>query len=212
MHKIQKKILDLAKDHDLSLMGPRALARLLGDVYPQQAVHHLGQLKKKGLIYTDLKTRKYKIAKPGGYKIANILNIPIMGSANCGIATELAHNKIQGHLKVSSGIVGRKSPNGLMVIKAVGNSLNDAQKLQGGKIEEGDYVIVDCKNKKPENGEYVLSILDDAANLKRFFNDKKNKQIKLVSESTEDIAPIYIDYNDYSDYFINGVVVRVIKK
>ena len=55
----------------------------------------------------------------------------------------------------------------------------------------------------------MLFIIDDVANLKRFY--KEGEQITLVSESTLDIAPIYIHSKYLPDYMINGVVVRVIK-
>lgn len=210
MHKIQEKILKLAKTHNISSMGPRELMRLLGVDHPQTAKYHLEQLKKRGLLYTDLKTKQFKIAKPGGYKVAKLLSIPIYdGAANCGPATESAIDQVRGYLKISSGIVDRKTPDGLMVIKAVGDSLNQAKHVKGGTIENGNYVIVDCENKNPQDGDYVLSIIDEAANFKRFYREKDT--IKLVSESNKDYPPIYIHESEMDKYTINGVVVRVIK-
>ena len=49
MHKTQAAILEIAKQKDLSFIGIRELARMLG-VHPQTAKHHLNQLSKKGLI------------------------------------------------------------------------------------------------------------------------------------------------------------------
>lgn len=210
MHPIQEKILKLAETHDISSMGPRELMRLLDVEHPQTAKYHLEQLRKRGLLYSDLKTKKFKIAKPGGYTVAHLLNIPIyFGAANCGPATELAVDQVKGYLKISSGIVGRKTPDGLMVIKAVGDSLNQAKFVKGGAIESGDYVIVDCNNKNPQNGDYVLSIIDEAANFKRFY--REGDMVKLVSESDQEYPPIYIHESEMDDYTVNGVVVRVIK-
>jgi SOS-response transcriptional repressor LexA len=172
--------------------------------------HHLGQLKKKGLIYPDSKGHS-KVAEPEAFEINEIFNLPIMGLANCGTACELAYDNIQGYLKVSPRIVGRKNPEGLFVVKAVGNSLNRAEGI--GAVEDGDYVIVDLKNRNPRNGEYVLSIIDDAANLKRFYQEKGSNEIRLVSESTKRLPPIVIHRSDFetSKYMINGVVLKVIK-
>jgi repressor LexA len=97
-----------------------------------------------------------------------------------------------------------------MVIKAIGNSLNRAKNVAGGPIKNGDYVIVDCNNKNPQNGDYVLSIIDEAANFKRFY--REGDMIKLVSESSEEYPPIYIHESEMDEYTVNGVVVRVIKK
>lgn len=77
-------------------------------------------------------------------------------------------------------------------------------------IQDGDYLIVDGNDRVPKEGEIILSIIDGAANIKRYHSDKRNKQIVLISDSTEDLAPIYIHPDD--DFFVNGKVIDVIKK
>ena len=96
------------------------------------------------------------------------------------------------------------------IVKAEGNSLNNAKKIPGGTVEDGDYVVIDGKNRNPSDGAYVLSVIDDCANIKRFY--RKGDQIILISESKSDIPPIYIHSKDFPDYMVNGVVARVIKK
>ncbi|MCK5332444.1 hypothetical protein KAJ41_01105 [Candidatus Parcubacteria bacterium] len=212
MHQVQEKILKLAEKKDISNTGLRELARLLDVEHPQIVKHHFEQLKKKGLIYTDLKTKKIIIAEPRGYKIAKILNIPILGSANCGEANVFAYENIEGYLKVSAGIVGKKNIDGLFIVRAIGDSLNQAKNLNGGPVENGDYIVIDGKNRNPKNGDYVLSIIDEAANLKRYY--RTNKEIRLVSESNLNIPPIVLHEDDIKtpNYLINGVVLKVIKK
>ncbi len=83
-------------------------------------------------------------------------------------------------------------------------------KVAGKNIEDGDLVIVDPRQKEPRNGDYVLSIIDNVGNIKKFFRDTKNKLVMLLSESTEDYPPIYISPRE--DYFVSGKVVYVIKK
>ncbi|MBD3247876.1 hypothetical protein GF382_01130 [Candidatus Falkowbacteria bacterium] len=213
MHKTQTKILELARTKDVLNMSLTELKELLDVDHVQKVKHHLDQLKKKGLIYADQKTKKAKVAEPEAFEINEIFNLPIMGMANCGAACELAHESIMGYLKVSPRIVNRKKPEGLFVVRAVGNSLNKAVDIKGGPVREGDYVVIDLNNKTPKNGDYVLSIIDDAANLKRFYEDKENEEIRLVSESTKKLPPIVIHKNDLesSGYHINGVVVRVVR-
>jgi SOS-response transcriptional repressor LexA len=82
--------------------------------------------------------------------------------------------------------------------------------IGGKRIEDGDYVIVDVSDKHVRNGDIVLSIIDGLANIKKFYLDKKNNQVILMSQSTKDFPPIYIHEND--DFMINGKVVQVIKK
>lgn len=212
MNENQQKIIDLAKKKDISKMTYREIGRELGILYPQTVIHHLEQLKKKGLLYFDTKKRQ-RVAKPKAFSVDNFFNIPVLGSANCGPATELAQENIQGYLKISQKSVGRSRPDGLIAIKAVGDSLNDA-KVGNSKesIDGGDYVIVDCKQ-QPSNGDYVLSIIDEAANFKKFFKDNKKHEIRLVSESKREIPPIVLHESDLnsSGYMVNGVAVRVVK-
>jgi len=213
MHETQNKILKLAQTRNVLNMSLSELKDLLGLDHSQKVKHHLEQLRKKGLLYSDKHNHKTHIADPKAFEIDEIFNLPIMGMANCGSACELAHENILSYLKISPKIVDRKSPEGLFAVKAVGKSLNQAQDIKGGPIRDGDYVIIDLNNKTPQNGDYVLSIIDDAANLKRFYEDKENQEIRLVSESSQNLPPIVIHKSDLnnSSYMINGTVLRVIR-
>ena len=84
--------------------------------------------------------------------------------------------------------------------------------IDGKSIEEGDFVIIDSENRNPKSGDYVLSIIDGCANIKRFARDRVNNCYVLLSESTKDYPPIFIDEKDFSSYMINGEVIKVIKK
>jgi len=65
--------------------------------------------------------------------------------------------------------------------------------------------------KTPENGEYVLSVIDGLANIKKFYLDQEHQQVMLVSESTKDYPPIIIGENEIGQYVLSGKVVEVIK-
>lgn len=210
MNKNQQKIINLAKRKDISKMGFREIGRELGIENPQTVIYHLDQLKKRGLLYFDTKKRQ-RVAKPKAFAADNFFNIPVVGSANCGPAMELAQEDIQGYLRISQRSIKKSKPDGLIAVRAVGKSLNKAN-VDGDSIEEGDYVIVDCKQ-QPKNKDYVLSIIDGAANFKKFFKDDKKHEIRLVSESTQDIPPIILHEKEMnaSGYLVNGVVTRVIK-
>lgn len=210
MHKNQQKLVELAKSKDISKMGFREIGREIGILNPQTVIYHLEQLKKKGLLYFDTKKRQ-RVAKPKAFIVDNFFNIPVVGSANCGPAMELAQEDIQGYLKISQRLIKKSKPDGLIAVRAVGESLNKAD-IGGHNIENGDYVIVDCKQ-QPKDGNYVLSVIDESANFKKFFKDDKKHEIRLMSESTLDIPPIVLHEADIntSGYLVNGVVVRVIK-
>jgi repressor LexA len=211
MHPTQQKLLDLAKKIKINSRNPRIIARLIDIEFPQNVIHHLEQLKKKGFISIskagEIKVEKYESGFSGG-----LVKLPIFGSANCGPATLRAEQNLQGYLGVSSEKVKGKRKEGLFIVIADGDSLNAAKDIEGGPISSGDYVVIDGDNISPHDGQYVLSIIDGMANLKKFYKDKKNKQIRLESESKMETKPIHIREEDLEDYMINGVVVGVIKK
>lgn len=212
MNENMQKILNFCKKNDIKEIGIRETARRLGIANPQTVVYYLNKIEKQGWLYYDPKTKTKKPAKKKAFSVDNFFNIPVLGSANCGPALELAQEGIQGFVKISQKSVGISKPDNLIAIKAVGDSLNKAD-IKGDNVEGGDYVIVDCSKKIPDNGDYVLSIIDGSANFKRFYQDKNKNEIRLVSESTSEIPPIVLHEEDIntSNYLINGVVVRVIK-
>lgn len=207
IHSIQQKLLKISEDINLNKMSLREVAHLVDEKHPQKIRHHLTQLEKKGLIKIDRRSGNIERIKKGEIKNADLIMVPILGGANCGEATIFADENLEGYLKISKKFInqGRK----IFAIKAHGPSMNKAS-IKGFNIEDGDYVVIDGENRNPNNGDYVLSIIDDAANIKRFYMDKDKKQIALLSESTENLPLIYIHPKD--KYMINGVVKYVIKK
>lgn len=212
MHPIQEKILKLAQKINLDRTKLSLTGRLVGESHPQKVKYHIDKLVESGYLAVDEATNILKVLKPIKDSITSIFKLPIVGCANCGPATLLAHENITGFLHVSKSMTGTSSPEGLFVVKASGNSLNRAQDIVGGSVEDGDYILVDGNNQNPKDGDYVLSVIGEAANVKRFYFDRTNKQITLVSESSEDVPPIYIHQDDFDSYMVNGKVLRVIKK
>ena len=211
MNEKQQKILDFIMENDISKFSYREIAKRLKFSSPQIIVHHLNQLRKKGLIYQD-KNKNIKVAKLKSSSVDNFFRIPIVGAANCGPAMELAQESITGFLTISQRILNKSNGKDLIAVKAVGHSLNKA-KIFGDNVNDGDYLIVDCSKRQPEDGEYVLSVMDGVANFKKFFKDDESKEIRLVSESTLNIPPIILHEDDLetSGYLVNGVVIKVVK-
>lgn len=211
MHPTQQKILNLANSVNLNKKNSRIIARLIDVKNPQNIVHHIEQLKNKGFIsIADNGDIKVEIQTP---QPANkFFQLPIYGSANAGPAVDFADQKIEGYLAVPSSEIGRTNKNGLYLVIVDGDSLNNAKGLKGGPAETGDYAVIDGNNKSPNDGDYVLSVIDGMANLKKFYKDNENKRIILKSESKMETTPIYIKQEHFGDYVINGVVVRIIKK
>jgi len=210
MHKVQEAILKLMEKKNLADLSLREIAELIEEKnQPQRIKHHILQLEKKGLVILNKMKKPIKRIVDKEFKNTNIISLPIVGSANCGPATVFAEQNIESYLRVSEKLLKIKKREGLFVLRAEGNSLNKSD-IDGKSISDGDYVIIDSKDREIEDGKYFLSILDGCANLKKVKKNKENDQIILLSESTEDVIPIYIHEDD--DYLINGKVVQVIKK
>lgn len=218
MHPIQEKLLALSKSHNLAELSLREMADKIGSPResPQKIKHHLLQLQKRGFLTIDrakgLMGRTP--SEPAWAKglldsKSRLFSIPVIGTANCGPATVFAEENFQGFLKISSKLVGRSKPAGLYAIKADGSSMNRAQ-IDGKQIEDGDYILIDSEDRDAKTGDVVLAIVDGRATVKKFINDRSNRQIVLMAESSFDYAPIYLHADD--DFTISGKAIGVVKR
>lgn len=207
MHPLQEKLLKLIDSREIGGLTLREIGQLISERLPQKVKHHLAQLEQKGFIIID--TRNSKINRTTSQKISDdiFFTIPLVGSASCGPAAIYADENIEGYLKISKRFISRQK--GIFAIKAQGNSLNKAN-VNGKNIEPGDFVLVDENQTSPKDGDYVLSVIDGLANIKKYRKDSANDRIVLLSESTQSFNPIFIHAED--DFRINGKVVGVIKK
>ncbi|HEX9679246.1 MAG TPA: S24 family peptidase [Candidatus Saccharimonadales bacterium] len=208
MHVIQSNILKLARREDLSKLGYRKLGEKIGVSHPQQVKHHLQKLIDTGrLVRTPFGV--LRAATPSN-TLAQILQIPILGQANCGQPLSLAEESDWGALTLSPSLAPTKDVSKLFAVKAVGDSMNRAN-VSGANIEDGDYIVVDGGNTAPGSGAYVVSSVGGLANVKKYVRDEANRLIRLVSESSREYAPIVMDPNDVNSYQVHGTVLRVIK-
>lgn len=178
--------------------------------------HHLSRLEEEGFILRQ-------VNKPRSIHVSNItptelllmkkqgmdsVRVPVLGSANAGPANLLADENVEGYLKVSERVLRNRKK--VFALRVQGDSMNNA-KMDGKNIEEGDYVLIDPEYKNPRNGDYVLSILDGCANIKKFQINSEKRYIALISESTNSrYKPIYVSSKD--NFMINGKIIDVIKK
>lgn len=208
MHPIQNSVLQILENKGFLPLQLREIARLVGEEHPQKIKHHLQQLEKRGLIKIDLKKMIISKKERKAVGEGQFISLPILGFANCGEATFFARDNIEGILKVSKNLLW-KIKEDLFVLKASGDSMNKAA-IHGKHIENGDYVVVDGSNKEPQNKEYIVSLINGCANIKKFIRDTENNQIVLISDSTQDYPPIFIHADD--DYAVAGKVIQVIKQ
>ena len=197
----------IIEKYDLKKMGLRQIGRLIGVEHPQKVKFHMQKL---GLLEDGKKKRPNSIKSPLSIKAKSLLSIPILGLANCGDATMLAEARVEGTLPISRKLLPTSHVDNLFAVKAVGLSMNRAS-VNGKSIDDGDYVIVDGEDKNVKTGDYVLSVISGLANIKRFTEDKVNRQIVLQSESSQFFPPIHIHEDDLDEYLVNGKVVEVIK-
>ena len=207
MHPIQERLLKLISQKNIGNLTLRQIGELINEKLPQKVKHHINQLEQKGFITIDSKNEKIIRTNSKAQSADILVSIPILGTANCGHATIYADENIEGYLKVSKKLLPKQK--GVFAIKAQGNSLNKAN-VNGKNIEPGDFVIVDCNQTSPKDCDYILSIIDGMANIKKIRLDHRNNRIVLLSESTQNFNPIFIHKDD--NFMVNGKVIDVIKK
>lgn len=214
MHETQERLLELARQQDLSRVPLREIAELIDkkQMSPGVLQHHFGQLEKKNLLFIDRRAKTQRLGDDVGDD--RFYTIPIVGAASCGPADTVADESIEGYLKISkSSLFGGSGD--LIAVRASGNSMNNAQVLTAGgrkaPINDGDYVIVDRKQLSLQDNinKYVLSIIGGMANIKKLV--RRDYDIALLSESTDQKSypPIIIHEGD--DYLVNGRVVQVVE-
>lgn len=213
MHPLQQKLYELVHIRGLRKFASfRELGEAIGgNNHPQQIKHHLMQLEKQGVVNIDWenyriepKLRTERLSK------MEALSVPVLGAANCGLATLIAEERPEGVLMISKSLVPATAKD-VFALRAVGDSMNQARVNSKNPILDGDYVIIDKDTSKIKNGDYVLSIINGAANIKRFEHDTENQRVVLHSESDKNYPPIIIHDNDEPDLFVNGKVVSVIR-
>lgn len=214
MHEIQERLVELARDYDLSRIPLRMVANMLGkdSMSPGVLQHHFAQLEKKGLLYIDRKAKTQRL----GTQVDDdrFYKIPIIGAASCGPANSFGDESIEGYINISKNSVPRIKGDAFAV-RATGGSMNRAEiPTPNGSVaplEDGDYAIVDTGYTELDGnkGKYIVSIINGMANIKKL--TMRQYDIALMSESTDQAAypPIIIHEDD--DYMINGRVVAVVK-
>ncbi len=211
MHRIQEKLLKLIAKAQIGGLTLREIGEMVDEPSPQKIKHHLDKLLAKGLVIQN--RSKQSIALAGFDRESGLLTIPIIGAADCGPATIYASENIQGYLKLSPKMINAPrsaaGKDALFALKANGQSLSRAD-INGKNIESGDFVIIDSSKQSPIDGDYIVSVIDGMANIKKFKEDKPNRRIVLLSESSHAIPPIFIHEEDV--FTISGTVVDVIKR
>src|SRR3989344_238780 len=213
----QKKVLEFVKKYSTKhefAPSLKEIGKHIGVSSPATVHQHLAALESKGFLEREKSQPRSMVVQslesiesPYSNTVGmDSISLPIVGSANCGPADIFAEENIEGYLKVSKSLLNRRD--GLFVVRASGDSMNKAS-FHGKSIESGDFVIIDSLDRNAKHGDYVLSIIDGCANLKKFIIDRNGQKL-LVSESKKVFKPIFLHESD--DFMINGKIISVIKK
>ena len=207
MHQIQSKLISLLRDQGSVPLKYREIGRRIGESHPQSIKHHIELLKERELIVEQNKfIRLNKASEVEG----NILNVPFYGLASCGPAMALAESQAEGYIKVSRTFFPSGNVADYLLVQATGNSMNNSHVGKAKQsIDDGDIVLVNHNERNPRNGEYVLSVIGESANIKKYDKPLGADYVKLVSESKDDYLPIILDGTESA--YIMGTVKEVIK-
>jgi repressor LexA len=120
--------------------------------------------------------------------------LPLIGRIAAGSPIEAVEDP--EILDVEALFKGRKGET--FVLQVRGNSMIDEQ------IRDGDYVIVE-KRERARDGETVVAIVEDGdATLKKFYKEKGRIRLQPANP---DMKPIFVDH-----VTIQGVVIGVLRK
>ncbi len=123
-----------------------------------------------------------------------MLRLPVVGEIACGLPL-LAEENIEYYVNFPRLFLGNGE---YFILCAKGNSMINAG------INSGDMVII-RKQENAEEGQIVVALIDNEATLKRFYVDKKRRQIRLHPEN-DDFEDMY-----FENVSIQGIAVKVLK-
>lgn len=158
---------------------------------------HLSALEQKGYI-KRLKNKARSIELLGLHRMREVVELPVVGKIAAGRPL-LAVENIEGYIALDRSWA---KGNNIFLLKVEGDS------MIGVGIYDGDYVIVK-QQPVAENGEIVVTLIEDEATLKRFYKD--NDTITLKPENPN-MEPLIYKKDESSNISIIGKVTGVFRK
>ncbi len=208
MNDIWSRLIALAGQIDIDSLTLTQLAEKLGLKHRCQAKHYKEKAESNGLL---VRNHEGKLIPVSTNDNATMIVLPVMGYANCGPADRLAMNEVFGTVSVSPSLMKRKLKKGAFAVRAVGESMNTSN-INGKRLEDGDFAVVEPTAwHNAAEGDYVVSIIDNVANIKKLKIDRLHERVVLKSESSEYFDDIIIAASDLYAYRVAGVVVDVVK-
>jgi repressor LexA len=162
--ELMKKILKYAEQYYLDFgHSPTTLniAKAL-DIAKSTVYRYLLEMNDKGMLEYDGQEIQTAVTRKVNQDISQTA---IVGSIPCG-TPEYEEEHIEGYVALPTAIFGKED---LYILRANGESMIDAG------IDDGDLVVIK-KNKKANDGDIVVALVDNQNTLKRFYRDDENRK------------------------------------
>lgn len=174
----------------------RQLMAELGYKSPRSVQDILEQLKEKGVI-KKLRDGDYQLVMDPdfGSMHAKTINVPLVGTATCGIPV-VAEENIEGYISVSTSLA--KPGSKYFLLHAQGDSMDEAG------INEGDLVLV-RQQPTANGGDKVVALIDGETTIKEFHRIQ-NMIILRPKSSNKKHKPIILT----DDFQVQGIVIATI--
>ncbi len=203
--KQQKRVLDFImqhiKKHDVS-PTIEEIQKGLKLSSSRSVTQYLEALTRRGFIYRErYKSRGITLAYET--RRGETVTLPVFASAGCGSPTVIAQRTFDEFIEVASGLLKGKKQENVYVMKAIGNSMNEAG------IQDGDYVLVErIEDREFEVGDVVVAIIDDSAVIKKYL---RSDDLIILKPVSSDPSHRSIILGDDGAYKIFGKVLRAIR-
>ena len=177
----QLEILEYIKSEILNRGYPPAVREICEAVHLKStsSVHsHLETLEKNGYIRRDpTKPRAIEIVDDDFNLVRReIVNVPLIGNVAAGEPI-FAEQNIEGYFP----LLADDMPSGeAFMLKVKGESMINVG------IYDGDHIIVHKQN-TARNGDLVVSLVDDSATVKTFYNEKGHFRLQPENDTMEPI-------------------------
>ena len=155
--------------------------------------NYIKEMAEKNMLENSTGSRGIKTLKMQKSN-SGIEQLGVIGTIACG-SPMFAEENIETYISFPKALLGNGE---FFILRANGESMIDAG------IDDGDLVII-RKQETAEEGDIIVALINDEATLKRFYRDKKRKQIRLHPENAK-LEDMYFD-----NVIIQGVAIKVIK-
>jgi repressor LexA len=180
----------------------RELARKLGGVSTRTIHRYLEKIEAEGLIERWRGSRGIRLLRSANPHVQTVA-VPLVGEAPAG-PLMLAEENREGWLRLPKSFL-RPPTAPYYLLRVRGDSMNKA-KVEGGRIEDGDLVLVRQQPTAVER-DVVVALIDGEATIKRLTRGPSYVVLK-----PESMNPTHRPILATRTLMVQGVVKRVLKR